>query len=690
MTEAVLNIRPKVVGSRGAMRTVERDLSRLDRQQRATLGRGVRAAQSFEKAFNNVGRALVRTQFGIKEIESGIQVIERFGRMAISGGRTLFGALIAPNAEMQSALTTFNVLIGDTAKAQQLLVDIRKEAAATPFAENELIDASKRLLRFTGDNITQNKQLLRVAEEMAAINPSKTVVDASEALLDAQQGEFERLKEFGVKLRKEEAKAAAKDARKNGAAFGNDYLDAVVGALTKQTGGRDIVGALSKTFRGRVSTLRDIGRNLGREIGGPAFEVLSEGIGEFNDELGRMRNSPEFKQDIKDMQGIAKDLARWGIEMTRKLPEGIRKLRELVEDLKEFWAAHGDKLKVLAGGLVADRLTNGGVSRGIGRLGGATIRGGSRLLFGRRGAGVANALGSAAGEGTPVFVTNWPAGGLGGGGGLGSAAKGIGATGGGALTTAELAAVGKGGGLLGMIGAGGLGAGLTIAGAYTFGAMTAIDAWQKTSNARKGVDRMIIADRKRAGMFTDAELVDRDARGRAAAAETRLTQNIRGAAERGDWAAVAAIAKGVAAKHGQKGIDAINNQIAFTGTKFKMGRRGELGIAGGVEGLQQGTRDELRQLQEFGARIDPNGPGGAQRLADAKASGEFERQNARANAIADLVEKSERNAKALEAALKQKRQVNVNVTVNGGDPQAVTDAVVEGINEAERQSELTQ
>ena len=188
------------------------------------------------------------------------------------------GSKLAADLEAQSL--TMRILIGDAGKANQLLEMIRVNAASTPFEEGDLIEGSKRLLRLTGSNIDQNMELLKTMETMAALSPGKSVVDAVEALLDATSGGgFERLKEFGVSLRADDFKAA-------GPAGSAAWADAVIRELTTRmttiTRGEDLVGALSQTFLGRVSTLgdaakallRDLGQVFNREVG-PLLEPIT-------------------------------------------------------------------------------------------------------------------------------------------------------------------------------------------------------------------------------------------------------------------------------------------------------------------------------------------------------------------------------------------------------------------------------
>ncbi|HGT0320973.1 MULTISPECIES: hypothetical protein [unclassified Clostridioides] len=79
------------------------------------------------------------------------------------------------------------------------LKELRGNANATPFETGEVISAGTRSLQIAGGNTKNAMQMVKLAEDMAALNPGKTVGDAMEALADMNIGEMARLTEFGVK-----------------------------------------------------------------------------------------------------------------------------------------------------------------------------------------------------------------------------------------------------------------------------------------------------------------------------------------------------------------------------------------------------------------------------------------------------------------------------------------------------------
>lgn len=130
------------------------------------------------------------------------------------------------------------------------LKGLRDNANATPFETGEVIKAGTRSLQISGGNSKEAMKMVKLAEDMAAMNPGKTVGDAMEALADAQTGEMERLKEFGVK------------------ASSKDSFDSVKGQLsTLYEGGAEKLSqsglGLWSTIKGKLkSSVADTGLNM--------------------------------------------------------------------------------------------------------------------------------------------------------------------------------------------------------------------------------------------------------------------------------------------------------------------------------------------------------------------------------------------------------------------------------------------
>ncbi len=111
---------------------------------------------------------------------------------AILTGVAAYGTSIASSYE--DATLTLKTLYGSQEAAQEKFQWLADFAATTPFEFPELLDATVKLKAY---GIEAQDYLGILGDTASAMN--KSVGDSVEALADAQTGEFERLKEFGVK-----------------------------------------------------------------------------------------------------------------------------------------------------------------------------------------------------------------------------------------------------------------------------------------------------------------------------------------------------------------------------------------------------------------------------------------------------------------------------------------------------------
>lgn len=136
-----------------------------------------------------------------------------FGGIAIGAG---IGKTVGSGAELERQMISMEHFIGINNKSLDIsgvkkatdnyIGDLRELANVSPFTSSELIQAGTRALGVTGDT-SSAMELVKVAQDMAALTPGKTVMDAMEALADARNGEMERLKEFNAKVSAEEFEA---------------------------------------------------------------------------------------------------------------------------------------------------------------------------------------------------------------------------------------------------------------------------------------------------------------------------------------------------------------------------------------------------------------------------------------------------------------------------------------------------
>ncbi|QYS86307.1 hypothetical protein JJC03_15485 [Flavobacterium oreochromis] len=189
--------------------------------------------------------------------------------------------------EARSEYEKFNAVLTNTfqsdkvgAAALNMLTDF---AAKTPFQLNELTGAFVKLVN-RGFNPTKN-EMTKLGD--LASSQGKSFDQLTEAMLDAQTGEFERLKEFGIKASKSgdkvtlSFKGVTKEVKNNESAIRDALMQ--YGQMTGVAGSME---AISKTLGGKISNLGDQWNSflvaVGGESGGiftAVISILSAGLG---------------------------------------------------------------------------------------------------------------------------------------------------------------------------------------------------------------------------------------------------------------------------------------------------------------------------------------------------------------------------------------------------------------------------
>ena len=199
-----------------------------------------------------------------------------------------FSQVIGLAAKAESDRVSFNALIGDVDKSEDLLNRINKFSAGTPFLRSDIVAGSKLLLNISKDNVAENEKLFTLSANLAALRPGELkVADTSRAIFSAATGDFGSIKsQLGIVLRAEDFKKFGKP---GGEAYSKAVIKAIQTEFKARTGDRDLIGELSKTFFGKVSTLQDNAEQLGELIGKQFLENfgIKEGldvsIGAIND-----------------------------------------------------------------------------------------------------------------------------------------------------------------------------------------------------------------------------------------------------------------------------------------------------------------------------------------------------------------------------------------------------------------------
>lgn len=132
--------------------------------------------------------------------------------------KELFVKAIASGAQLETQSISINHVMGvnnmgtskdDIAKMTNDYVNqLKNNANLTPFSTTEVLSAGTTALSATGGNASEAMNLLKIAQDMAAVSPDKSLQEAMNALASMKKGDTEGMKEFGINISSEDVKKA--------------------------------------------------------------------------------------------------------------------------------------------------------------------------------------------------------------------------------------------------------------------------------------------------------------------------------------------------------------------------------------------------------------------------------------------------------------------------------------------------
>lgn len=188
-------------------------------------------------------------------------------------------------AEFQKFAAVLTNTLGSSSRAQEALGMIQQFAAETPFSVQELTDS---FVKLANQGFVPTKNEMRQLGDLAS-STGKSFDQLTEGILDAQTGQFERLKEFGIKAKKEgdNVTFTFKGVEKQ-VAFTSDAMKDYILSLGDTIGVSGSMAAISQTLGGQVSNLGDSWDNLLKTLGEGNSGVFAGVISFLNDAVSNV------------------------------------------------------------------------------------------------------------------------------------------------------------------------------------------------------------------------------------------------------------------------------------------------------------------------------------------------------------------------------------------------------------------
>lgn len=189
--------------------------------------------------------------------------------------KEFIGDVATITGEFQKYQAVLENSLGSTTKAVDAMNMLKLFAATTPFQLNELTGAYVKLVN--QGFVPTYQQMVKLGD--LASSTGKGFDQLAEAIIDAQTGEFERLKEFGIRASKsgDEVTFSFKGVETQ-VSYTNDAIRNYITSLGTLEGVAGSNAKISETMAGEISNLKDKWEAMLNEIGQSNNDVMSGGI----------------------------------------------------------------------------------------------------------------------------------------------------------------------------------------------------------------------------------------------------------------------------------------------------------------------------------------------------------------------------------------------------------------------------
>jgi len=242
-------------------------------------------------------------------------------------------------AQFQKLEAVLKNTLGSSSAAYAAMSDIQEFAKTTPFSVDELTSS---FVKLANQGFRPSMDQMRKLGDLAS-STGKSFDQLAEAIIDAQVGEFTRLKEFGVQASKSgdmitfSFKGVETQVRNN-----NEAIQQYLLSLGDYEGVAGASAAISETLGGKVNNLGDAWNNFLRSIGeslGPILQKALDTTAEFMDGINFLFNrganvAKKYKDEEADYyKEITKERKFKNIETYSELQQ---KIKETEADLKKW------------------------------------------------------------------------------------------------------------------------------------------------------------------------------------------------------------------------------------------------------------------------------------------------------------------------------------------------------------------
>lgn len=328
---------------------------------------GAKKQGSFDKTFSSISKSvksLTKTVAGVAATYVSAKALANVGKSALESASGLEGYR-----------STLNVVLKDQQKAAKMMAWAVEFANKTPFETDSVVEATVRLQSY---GIEAQKVMTQIGDMAGVMN--KDLMQAVEAVADAQTGELERLKEFGITKAMIIAKGA--ELYKNQTIVNNKgqivdqqkFNDALFALMEERfKGGMEIQ---AKSYKGLMSTISGVWKTglaqmagisgTGEIIEGSAFDAAKEGLNWIANKMQDMSKAGAFERIGKKIGTVVQTGIKYGkkvLDVAKRIKDSvgdtIRTISAKLEPLRPIFDSIKDKA-VSLGRKLTDGFTRAG------------------------------------------------------------------------------------------------------------------------------------------------------------------------------------------------------------------------------------------------------------------------------------------------------------------------------------------
>jgi hypothetical protein len=303
----------------------------------------VNKLKTYNKEVGDTGKKVENLggQFGnLKELIAGAFTITA----VVSFGKAVFDT----TAKFEKLAAVLKNTLGSGSAAALAIENIKTFAKTTPFSVEELTSS---FVKLANQGFKPTTDQMRKLGDLAS-STGKSFDQLTEAIIDAQVGEFERLKEFGVRAQKagDQVTFTFKGV-KTQVDFTNESIQQYLISLGDYEGVAGAAAAVSDTLGGKVNNLGDAWDNFLNSIGTLLKPVLDGALSttaEFMDKINLLfKLGSTTAQQLTDIevayyQSYQKEVTKMTDDM---LDERLKRNDGAIKELSAKATELGKKLK---------------------------------------------------------------------------------------------------------------------------------------------------------------------------------------------------------------------------------------------------------------------------------------------------------------------------------------------------------